>query len=352
MVDINFGMERGELKAMLAKSKADPINCAIGRGTATAYLQMHKTKQPRKLSDELVKQFGDLKDPRWGTCYVDPDDDPKRVNFRINRPASGLAKRITKIVKLVGYSKVRFEFDDGSEAEEDSEEELEETATTGQTGETVQEQPTAQSLSPRLSAAAQRIAAALKLDPSRKDTLIKLAQDAQGRIGANDYQGALAGIIALETAIDAPAPQRSSAPQDTGGTAGAVAYAKSRLAWIAVRRTLETEVDKLRVKMLNFYKQRGVDIGVALNRSFNERVREVMAALDDELLDILDEATNESDPSKRAALVANARDVIKRYQTFITSESLLSELDDNPFEKLNIKATVTKTLETLSSALR
>ena len=82
-----------------------------------------RSSSPRPCRLPSKKNFPDIKDPRRGTATVDTDIDPKLVVFTINRPASGLAPRLIKLLKPVGFSKVRFVFEDGSAEESLSDEE-------------------------------------------------------------------------------------------------------------------------------------------------------------------------------------------------------------------------------------
>jgi hypothetical protein len=133
------------------------------------------------------------------------------------------------------------------------------------------------------------------------------------------------------------------------GGAGPVAYGKARLAWVGVRKKLETDLDTLRKHLLEFYK----DAGIAgdLDKRYSERVAPVLAHLDEDLADTLDAAVNATDPAKRAKLVEDAGKTIKRYQDFIASEAIFGELDANPFVPLAITQTVTATLATLAKTV-
>ncbi len=350
MAEINFGMDKGELRQMLAKSKAEPMHCAMGRGKeAFAYLLLHKSKPPRRLEEDLSKQFADMKDGRWGTCFVDEDIDPKLVNFRINKPSGGLPKRVARTLKLVGYSKVRFEFEDGSAAEEESEaEEQAQAATAAAPADTV---PDARTLTPRLTAAVQRIAAVVAQDPSRRDQLLGLARQGQALIAANDHPGALDTIEALEVALDAPAPPASQTATATAATTATANFDKARQAWMSTRRMMEAELDKLRAGMIAFYAEEDEDTAAELCRNYQTNIEPLLQTLDERLAEILDDATKEADPQIRAEHVAKAQATIKSYQDFVAKEDLFKALDANPFVKVTITPVVTKTLAALAAAV-
>ena len=207
--------------------------------------------------------------------------------------------------------------------------------------------PAASTLTPRLTAAAQRIAQVLGQDPSRRGTLVALAADGQKKIAANDFTGALHAIEELEIALDAPLVPKETITANTG----AVAYAKSRLAWLAVRKQMQGDVNKLRDTLTEKYQ--GTPILNQIQASYDDRVSKKLDVLDESLADLLDDASNTADPEVRATKVQAARDKIVEYQGYVASESkLFDDLDSNPFVPLAIKATLTKTLSTLSAAVR
>ncbi len=207
--------------------------------------------------------------------------------------------------------------------------------------------PAASTLTPRLTAAAQRIARVLGQDPTRRGTLVALAADGQKKIAANDFTGALHAIEELERALDAPVVAKEEIGTDTG----AVAYSKSRLAWLAVRKQMQGDVDKLRDTLIEEYQ--GTPILTQIQASYDNRISKKLDVLDESLADLLGDASTAADPAVRAAKVQAAREKIAEYQGYLASESkLFDDLDSNPFVPLAIKATLTKTLSTLSAAVR
>jgi hypothetical protein len=364
--EAGFGMEKGQLKALLIKSKKEPVNCAIGKGkeAGSAYILLDKIKQPKALETALAKEFPDIKDPRRGTASVDVDNNPKLVVFRLNKPASGLSVRMLKLVKQVGFSKVKFEYEDGSEPEGlgDEEEEGTESGSEEIAASNTDVPPPpppsapqldAKALKERLTALVQRMAQVIGADPSRKDALMALAKQAQLMLGTNNLISATQSTDQLEAALaDAPV---TGAPTGTAETqkppaSGPVAYAKSRLAWLAVRKKMETDLETLRKEILAYYKDQ--DIAPDLDARYAERVAPVLANLDEALADTLDMATNATDATQRTKLVTESRQIIKRYQDFMASEPIFGELDSNPFVPLAITKTMTATLATLAAAVR
>jgi hypothetical protein len=131
--------------------------------------------------------------------------------------------------------------------------------------------------------------------------------------------------------------------------AGAVAYAKSRLAWLAARQKIGGEIAKLRAQLAAEYKNE--PDGDEILEAYDSRVAPVMAALDEDLADKLDEATNAQDAALRQQLIADAKALIGKYQAYLDGEKLIGDLDDNPFVPLSIRTTMGATLTALAAAI-
>ncbi len=111
------GMDPVKMKAMLAASKREPVNCALGQTKTGAVMMLDKQKGPKMLLKELEKKFSDLKAPNWGTASVDVDEDPKLVILVLEKPPAGVAKKLKLTLKGTGFSKVEIRKPDGSVAE-------------------------------------------------------------------------------------------------------------------------------------------------------------------------------------------------------------------------------------------
>lgn len=340
-------MPPAKMKPLLALSKQEPVQAAIGLSTeGEGIILLDKKAKPKKVASMLKASAAKAKiqlntsSLRFGRAQVDTDYDAGTVRFFVNKEAPGVMRtKLIEVVKRIPFQKVEINVD--LSLNEEPEEEAEGEASTAP--ETHADAGLdAAALKQRLTALVQRIPQVLAADPSRKESLLALAKDAQGHL-AGDLEAAGAAIDKLEVAM---------AGTNGGGepTQGAVNYGKARLAWASVRRQLENDIEKLREQMLDFYQD--ADIVTDLNRNYSSRVQPILNALDESLCDVLDDATNETDVNKRAALVEQARALIGRYQAFMSSEPLFKDLDSNPFVPLKITATVTKTLSTLSAALR
>ena len=126
--DIDTGMDKQEMKRLLMKSKSEPVNCSLAPCDADksmAYLLLDRVKAPRAVDKDLAKKFPDASNSRWGTALVDVDTDAKLVQFRLNKPISGIARKLVKTLKGTGFSKIEILLDDGTSVESGSDEDEE-----------------------------------------------------------------------------------------------------------------------------------------------------------------------------------------------------------------------------------
>jgi hypothetical protein len=186
-------------------------------------------------------------------------------------------------------------------------------------------------------------------DATVQDALVRLATVADGSLKGTDLEKAAADIDALRRALATAMEQAKLNAQAGTGSSGTVTYAKSRLAWLAARKKVESDIETLRQRIIETFKDDA--IAPQLDTSYKTKVAPVLATLDESLADTLDDATNATDPAKRAELVKAAKDIMQKYAQYLTSEPLIKDLDENPFLPLSIRATVGGTISTLSKAI-
>ena len=126
---------------------------------------------------------------------------------------------------------------------------------------------------------------------------------------------------------------------------------KSRLIWDSARKKVSGEIRAFKTA-----------VGAELDGDPEEAIvidalgqlDDILANLDERLLDILDEALNAADPAARSALNEDAKAVIAEYLAYTQSNPLLQQLDgDTPFGlKLSINTTMAATLKALQASLR
>ena len=155
------------------------------------------------------------------------------------------------------------------------------------------------------------------------------------------------GWLSRVLAFTASAPH-AAAPSRSSPT-GAVAYAKSRLAWLAARKTVEGELDRLRQEIVATFEADGSSARQAAG--FAGWVSPVLDTFDTGLADTLDAAVNETDPARRGDLVARARQQLQGYQAFLASP-MIADLEQNPFTPVSIRKPVGDTLAALARTLR
>ncbi|MBV8913217.1 MAG: hypothetical protein JOZ05_09290 [Acetobacteraceae bacterium] len=385
MPEVDRGMDLADMKRLLVRSKTEPVNVAVGVDGKNAVLLLHKVKQPKAVSKDLEAKFKDLKNPRWGTAFVDTDADPKLVVLTLNRSASGMGQKLKKTLKGTGFSKVRIQLEDGT-IDEDIGEEDEEGETEGQAdakpaaepeavaakgpgqqdgggaeqaeAQTQEQQPAFDPapLTQRLTGLVKRMMDVIKASPDRASELKDLATKAQAALKGTDEQAATEAVDALEHTLDGAgsggtAGTAPSAPeQGKAAPKNAVVLQKSRLAWVAARKRVEDEIGKLHDAMSKHYDGHG--FGADLDKVFQSKVEPILTTLDQSLADKLNELGNNDDPSQHDKLAGEARKIIDKYESFLSSDKLIPQLDQNPFVPLQIQKTLTATLEALKKSVR
>ena len=379
-VNMNTGMPKAEMKKLLMRSKSEPVNCAIGVGenAALGLLKLHRTKTGKACESALKAEFPDAKNLRWGTAFVDADEDAKLVKITLNRPVAGMAKRLIKTLKGTGFNKVVIVLEDGSSVE--AHEEADESAAAEvaaaaaaplapadaaappppppapppPTASASPEEKAAQTaaLAKLLATLAPLIPKAAGEDAARKAALMKFAVDANTNIKTGNLAYAATALDQLKRALQPPAATPAAAAPAAATPAASTAAkvaAASRIAWGGAQRRVEADVERLRDELAKTYA--GQAIADELDAKFQAKVAPVLATFDDSLMTVLDKMEEEQDPKQHAALIAEARATLKTYLSYAMSEKLLVDLDNNPFVPLTIRSTVTTTLSNLAKVL-
>ncbi len=201
------GMDRDDMKRLFRIARDQPVQTAFAVGPdKQAVLLMDKRKPGRALDRELRGDVAGGRDHNFGTVMIDAAD-PKLAVFTVERAVTGVARKLVKLVKGTGITKVRMMLADGTvcEAADDSEE------GGGDGGNPLD----AAGQKSTLTALVQRIAGVIAADPSRRETLLKLAGDARDQILAGSLAEAASAIAALRQALDqSPAPSAAPAARD------------------------------------------------------------------------------------------------------------------------------------------
>lgn len=367
---VNTGMSKADMKKLLTRSKEEPVHCAVGIGdnAAVGLLMLHRSKQGRAVEAMLKEECPDAKNTRFGTAFVDMDDNPKLVKFTLNRAVSGIAKRLVKTLKKTGFTKVQIMTEDGSamEAFEEEDEEAGEGAPAAPGAGAAAQAPSAIPKAPllppagptaedraakvaamtrQLAALAAAIPGSAGSDAGRKAMLMKLATDANVNLKTGNLTYAANALLQLKTALDG-AP---SSPAN-GPAAGNPGLAKSRLAWVGARQQVESDIGKLRSALASVYGSQ--DVGGEVMQRFQATVAPVLARFDDRLLDAIDGLMNEGDADARGAKLTAAKGVVKDCLSFAMTDKLVADLDANPFAPLAIRGTTTAALAAVAKAMQ
>jgi hypothetical protein len=313
------GMDKDELKALLRKSKTEPVNCAVaasGDDRTLGVIYLDKVKAPKAVSGVLEKAHKNATLVRWGKAEVDMDIDPKLVIFTLHKNVTGLGKKLKKSLKGTGYTKVLLNFEDGtaSEKEMDEEESVEAASESGADTPT----STAQSSQP---------------DP----VVTGLAPSGESEGGET------------ESAETTGAPETTAST----GAADAALAAKQQVSartWVTAVISVKAEVEKLKAEVLKTYQ--GQQVAAEIDKAFTSKVQPVLDSLNAAAAQKLNEASKATDAATQAKLASEARAILAGYVKFVTSEPLIKDLDDNPFVPLTIGAQVIKAVSQVSAQLK
>jgi hypothetical protein len=127
------------------------------------------------------------------------------------------------------------------------------------------------------------------------------------------------------------------------------AFAALRTNWVTARQKIDADVSKLHAAISAAYQGRAV--ADDLEKAFSAQTGRVLGSLDASLADKLSELANAKDSGQHAALVAEARQIVQRYASYVASEPIIAALDANPFVPIAIQETVSTSLTDLAKAL-
>jgi hypothetical protein len=157
-------------------------------------------------------------------------------------------------------------------------------------------------------------------------------------------------LAEAEVAITALAKELAAALQTAAAAKkGTGDYGKSGKIWVATRKKVEDELARLRSELSAAYQ--GTPYAAEIDKRFAERTAPVMHSLDESLTQALDACAKADDKERRGELADAAREVLRRYQTYVESETLLDELDSNPFAPLSLKQILNVTLGALDKTV-
>ena len=352
MVDVDS--DKAGAKQLLNKSKAEPVSfaAAIGEDGKSAVMLLDKMKAPRALLGQLQKDHPKASKPVFGTAQVDEEKDPKLVRLQVNKASSGLARRLVKTLKGTGFNKVELMLEDGSLAESSGGEDEEDA------GETQAEEQPAVAVAPPPPPAppppappqakhdAGQLARALKAlvtqvaavhEPEQRTSLLKLANEAQGHLKADELAEAEQSIVALNRAL-------AGAAKPGGNTGGSPAR-KLQPVWQNAKESIDGKLEQLarELRALDDEDANQVaEFGLFGLTSGGETVK-LMKALAE---------YDGADAGKRPQAGAALREAASTYRTQLDANPVAGMLDDNPFGiELGLRETLGGALQEIESAL-
>jgi hypothetical protein len=194
---------------------------------------------------------------------------------------------------------------------------------------------------------APQVKTAAAAQPERKRELAERVAAFQEHLKGDaleDAKAVLAELVALLKSL-------ASAPSAAGGTSGVslVKLGKARLEWIAVRRDALEGIRRLRTAIEAEFgddAEQTQPLQAAL-RKLDEGIDQLEAELPDQL-----DAVLNADPAERPALVTVARRTLTRLTTYLSTDEVMQELDDNEVvEGLQVVGPVQAKLQEISQAL-
>lgn len=304
------GMDKDELKALLRKSKTEPVNCAVaasGDDRTLGLIYLDKVKAPKAVSGVLEKAHKTATLVRWGKAEVDTDIDPKLVTFTLNKNVTGLGKKLKKSLKGTGYTKVIINFEDGTPSEKEMDEE----------------------------------------------EGVEAASESEADSPTGTAQGAPVDPVVPGSSPTAESEGGETETAETTGAADAALAAKQQLSartWVTTVISVKAEVEKLKTELLKTYQ--GQEVAGEIDRAFTSKVQPVLDSLNAAAAQKLNEASKATDAATQAKLASEARAILAGYVKFVTGEPLIKDLDNNPFVPLTIGAQVLKAVSQVSAQLK
>ncbi len=358
------GMDKVELKKQLMVVKKQEMRCAVGLGKdGAAVILLDKNKPATALEKDLEKDNPGIKNTRRGVAFVDHDADPRVLVLRLNKAASGLGRKLVKVVKVGGFGGVIMRYDDGTPEERPADEPDEaEPAAQAAAAPAAAAAPDAKSPAPPdapaapdmgsltadLTALVKRMIQLIAADPTRQESLQPLAVTAQTAVKGGDPAAAKAAVGALHKAIEI-IEKAAASPGAANGQADAATLAKARVAWLATRQRVDADLNKLLDAIRTTYKEHE---GLAdIEKTMQKHLDSVLDALDDSLAHKLDELSKVT-AAERPKAVAEAQQILARYQQHLATDKVIGQLDDNPFVPIAVQKTVTAALAALQRNVR
>ncbi len=319
-----------------------------GKDCAVLILRRAISPSRRKLLNEALGVSSGVKYIVGESLYEN-----KALTFVVQSTAAGLAKKLRQaLLDQTGLRlKVRVRGEDGDDEHGEDEEEgggVPEAPQMAAAASAAAATPSAPVASTEALAFKSRLEALLPRLKGSDAARLK-ASEAGAASRNRDWAGAMHLLDEAEALLTQPAAPHAEAVEKPHGTiAPAIVYTQSRLAWLASRKKIQGELQKLEQAILAHYSGHAAMPAIATGVRKLDRVLDLF---DEELADTLDAALNATDPAVKLRLHDEARTIIARYEGFLAQDAMVRELDGNPFVPVAVQATLAGSLKVLSSKI-
>lgn len=367
------------LKSSLMRLRKQPMNMAFvsGKDPLESRALLHKSTAGKALASRLAKETG-IKKVAWGSAQAS-DDDANAIMFSLEGPkVSGLKKRcelMLKTFKPQPFTRFIVMVEGREDASDDEEAEREDEGPDGEAGKPTSPIPPAPPLLGVDPDQAARFARRLKelmpaitqatqagvpgADMARQKaadaaTLFRKGQLDEARGLLDQTEKLLKAALAARAAGKTATPSAPSTPGSVSNQPASsdgfsiVAFQKSRLAWLAARKAVQEQLRKLEDAIVSELKG---DPDLPDLQKDVRRLDEVLQALDERLIDRLDDALNAKTPQERQRFHQEASVLMNGYRRYVDSDELVGEIETNPFVPVAIRATVLRTLDAMQKTM-
>ncbi|WP_445682290.1 hypothetical protein [Radicibacter daui] len=311
-------------------------------------LAMHPRLDGDKLARKL-RQEGARKGV-WGTVQL---DGAVAVFACEKEPFAGVKKGLRRWFKDQGLAiKFRLLGPEGDfEDPEDDEIAAEASSAAATSSDAAPANPDIERMRAQLANAKARLDAAQEQDPDRADDIRRERARFEAAAAAGDVAGARDALQALAALSRLSAESADNPPRGSF-----VALQKSRLDWDALRKNIQTQLQSLEKSIFDAVRAHNAD--PAAEDIFEEeevtlgvgQLYRILDGLDTRLIDKLDEALN-SEGDQRRARHAEAARIVEEYQSFVDSDPLIGEIDENGFLPTSIRGDALSALGALARQL-
>ncbi len=198
----------------------------------------------------------------------------------------------------------------------------------------------AAALTGQLAALIPQIAAAASNDAERQADLSKLARQAGVEIKTGNLTYAANSIAQLSEALQRPASSTDAVDP---------AIPAARIEWISTRQQIAGNVRALGAALADTYA--GQPLADRIVRLFQAKVDPLLAQFDDRLGTALADLASAPDEDKRKDHADDARAYIREYREFTETDAFITDLDENPFVKIDIRSRTLASLARVEQAL-